>query len=412
MRNFKQMTAIGLSVLSIAQCFSPVFAEGEVTNTISEAGSLSSDVTYTQDSSFTVSIPKKIILDSNKSAAYHVNVTGDIYGDQTITVTPDTEITLTDKNGKGTVTATVAQDDNVFECADIKAVSESGEMVGKTVEGSITAEGLTAGEWEGTLNYNVALENIGNETPVALAAGLYDVNDVMLCSWEDSGIDVETDYTFSNYKTATTSPYYVLTNNYPTATKVVVPDGVTSIGNYTFFGCSNLTSITIPDSVTSIGEYAFDHCSNLTSINVDSNNSSYSSADGILFNKDKTTLIHCPGGKSENITIPNSVTSIGNNTFDSCSNLTSITIPNSVTSIGNYAFFNCSNLTSITIPSSVTSIGNYAFYDCSNLTNVTFENPTGWYVGNVAGLGQSKLANTSTAATYLTDTYSHLHWTR
>ena len=88
--------------------------------------------------------------------------------------------------------------------------------------------------------------------------------------------------------------------------KVVIKDGVTSIGGGAFDGCSGLTSLTIPNSVTSIGYHAFSYCSGLTSL-----------------------------------TIPNSVTSIGERAFDGCSGLTSVTIPNSVTSIGESAFRNC-----------------------------------------------------------------------
>ena len=104
---------------------------------------------------------------------------------------------------------------------------------------------------------------------------------------------------------------------------------VTSIGEYSFYYCSGLTSVTIPNSVTSIGESAFEGCSGLTSI-----------------------------------TIPNSVTSIGKSAFYNCSGLTSITISNSVTSIEKSAFYNCSGLTSITISNSVTSIGESAFCEC------------------------------------------------
>ena len=106
----------------------------------------------------------------------------------------------------------------------------------------------------------------------------------------------------------------------------VIPNSVTSIGNWAFSGCSSLTSITIPNSVTSIGSCAFKGCSSLSSF-----------------------------------TIPNSVMRIEAQTFENCSSLTSVTIPNSVTSIGDYAFHSCSSLTSITIPNSVTSIGHDAF---------------------------------------------------
>ena len=138
----------------------------------------------------------------------------------------------------------------------------------------------------------------------------------------------------------------------------LIPNSATSIGNYAFEDCKNLTSITIPNSVTSIGYRAFYWCSNLTSITIPN---SVTSIGGEAF-------ASC--GKLTSITIPNSVTSIGYRAFYWCSNLTSITIPNSVTSIGDWAFSGCSKLTSITIPNSVTSIGYRAFDDCDNITSI------------------------------------------
>ena len=177
-------------------------------------------------------------------------------------------------------------------------------------------------------------------------------------------------------------------------TSVTIPNSVTSIGEYAFYDCKSLTSVTIPGSVTSIGLYAFASCTSLTGIWVAEGNSHYANdASGVLFNKDKTTLVQCPGAFAA-YTIPDSVTSIGDNTFDHCTSLTSVTIPDSVTSIGEWAFYWCTSLTSVTIPDSVTSIGDNTFDHCTSLTSVTI--PDG-----VTSIGWRAFSN----CTSLTDVY-------
>ena len=153
---------------------------------------------------------------------------------------------------------------------------------------------------------------------------------------------------------------------------LTLPKGLTSIGSSAFGGWSNLTSVTIPQSVTSIGCNVFGGCVNLESIFVEEGNTAYTSVDGVLFNKNLTTLMTYPVGKKDTTyQIPEGVTEIFGYAFGLCSNLTSVTIPESVTVIDGAAFIECSGLTSMVIPQNVTKIGITAFLGCSGLTSVT-----------------------------------------
>ena len=190
-------------------------------------------------------------------------------------------------------------------------------------------------------------------------------------------------------------------------TSITIQNGVTSIGTGAFWNCTGLTSITIPSSVTSIGVNVFYNCTGLTNITVDSSNPSFCSESGVLFNKDKTTLIYCPRRKTGSYTIPDGVTAIGDYAFYYCSGLTSVTIPSSVTSIGGSAFQHCTGLTSITIPNSVTSIVNLAFWDCDSLTIVYI--PSGVnFVPDESGLTGDFISQTATKITYTVDSSNNV----
>lgn len=145
-------------------------------------------------------------------------------------------------------------------------------------------------------------------------------------------------------------------------TEVVIKSGVTNIGTFTFYNCSNLKRITIPNSMTSIGWGAFWGCSDLKNITIPNS----------VTNIDNYAFYKCTNLTS--FTIPDNVTRIGEGTFECCINLTSITIPNGVTRIENFAFVGCIGLTSITIPDSVTKINADAFNSCTNLADI-------WYTG-------------------------------
>ena len=177
-------------------------------------------------------------------------------------------------------------------------------------------------------------------------------------------------------------------------TSVTISNGVGSIGNDAFFGCANITniilpnsmtniaaqafesclslgSITIPASVTNLGDSVFLTCNGLTAINVSSNNPAYSSLAGVLFDKGRTTLIETPEQISGGYAVPITVTSVGDNAFYSCSNLTSITLDTNLLNIQSSAFAYCGGLTSLNIPGGVTNIGPSIFLGCYSLAAIT-----------------------------------------
>ena len=209
---------------------------------------------------------------------------------------------------------------------------------------------------------------------------------------------------------------------------VILPDSLQSIGSGAFRTCTSIPSITLPASLQSIGNEPFNHCRSLTNLTVDANNSSFKSINNVLFNKSGTELHQYAlgltassytapnnvetisdgafsGSSLQSITLPDTLHTIGNYAFNSCTSLTSLTLPDSVESIetstfngctslssltlssslqtiGNQAIYNCPELTSITLPASVTSIDNEAFAFCSKLESITFLSSTPPTVGS------------------------------
>lgn len=194
-------------------------------------------------------------------------------------------------------------------------------------------------------------------------------------------------------------------------TNITLPETLERIGRYAFDSCDNLTYINIPSSVTFIGEDSFYYCKSLTSIDVNPNNNNYSSQDGVLYNKNKTTLIYYPMAKSDfEYTIPDGVETINSRAFYYCKNLNNIHIPDSVVEIGREAFSSsslkslempdsvinigteicdsCWGLTGVTLSENLTYIPRAAFYDCPGLQNITI--PNGVYM-----IGEEAFARTS-----------------
>lgn len=334
----------------------PVFAATTDTQTTSnETDSKPVEVTYDKSASYFVTIPKTIVLDSNKESTYNVKVEGDIPSDKNVYVAPVDAISETDeidfymhdqstKNTKADVVATVTHNKDTWNFEDAaNAYTETNN--------SVSAPDLSSGEWKGTFTFNINLRDVVNGGDNKPDEGNKDE--------ENYGEDVT--LTSSNLAT------YGIANTGDVTIPSIVTDSegvkhkVTSIGNAAFSVCTKLTTITIPDSVTSIGSAAFRACSNLTTITIPD---SVTSIGGYAFN-------NCP--KLTTITIPANVTRIENDTFWQCTGLTSITMPDSVASIGDDAFRNCSSLTSIIIPNNVTSIGNYAFWGCTEVTAITYK---------------------------------------
>lgn len=181
-------------------------------------------------------------------------------------------------------------------------------------------------------------------------------------------------------------------------TSVHIPSTVEYIGTGAFFGCYRLTSIKLPEKLTYFGEAALAWCASMSEITIE-NNEHFCSENGILYSKNKETLIQCPGGKICNIIMPTNVKKIASGAFSGCCNLKSINIPSSVSeigtdcfsecynlkeiiltdglrNIGEYAFAFCEEIKEITIPKSVISIGDEAFYGCEGLTKITILSPT------------------------------------
>ena len=382
---------------------------------MSEAGQSSALVYADLASSFTVTLPKTIKLDSTtKDAQYTVNVKGSLPGEDVINVVPDTSFSMK-QAGKTDVTASVDQTKTSFTSAELAADTENGV----TETGTVAAPDISAGRWDGTFNFNVSKSVI---------SGLYK-SDGSYVSWQsllDDGTITVSDTgvlsTGADYKTKKNTSSDALNGSlvidssvkeiamYGLAfcdnlTAIEVPEGVTTIGAFAFSG-DGIYTIDLPESVESTGTHLFRECKNLTSAVIKCSkftgdrsfdkcyNMSYVEfSDNVKslgtyclsFDDMDSTIqtVIVGNGLSElpnyfaygcvnlqNVVLSENLNKIGNGAFSNCSKLKEITIPSTVVSIGVTAFESCSKLKEIVIPDGVTSVGSVAFLSCKSLQNV------------------------------------------
>ena len=172
-------------------------------------------------------------------------------------------------------------------------------------------------------------------------------------------------------KTGVTSIGSNAFNSYDKITSVTIPEGITRIGEAAFYNCQSLSEVSIPTSVASIEVSAFGCCTNLKKIECAFSNKYYSSSDGVLFNKKKTKLICCPGGKSGNYSVPYGVQNIDINAFCYCYSLKEVTLPDTVTKLS-FGAFQCSSITTITLPNSLQTVEDAIFYGCESLRRIYY----------------------------------------
>ncbi len=317
--------------------------------------------------------------------------------------------------------------------------SNSNVSCSSNIDGVVTnTSSLTVGTHVLTCTSNGSSSSI--TINVINLPGLYKSNGDLLANWDTLvntyNLNVERDYdgTTNNNDNGTdgNSAYYVISNNFSSYSKMqmILPDTVTRIGVLAFKGTgklsnielssglteigeqafytSGLTAIDIPASVTTIGQKAFNFSKSLTNINISSDNPNYTAEDGIIYNKDKTTLYFYPSATGV-ITIPNGVKILEYTSFFGTT-VTEVTIPDSVTNINTNAFYSISTLTKIKFGTGLKKISKNAFYGCTGLTSAIFDDPNNWSVtsSSSATTGDNiDVTDPSIAATLLSSTHTN-----
>lgn len=407
---------MALSVLAMSILLSlnqSVYASVEGYASKKEAGDSSATVYADIDANYSITLPKTIKLDaSTKDAEYTVKVKGGLAGPDVLHIVPDASFAMT-SDGKDDITATITQEKTEFTSAELEAAGEDG--ISET--GTISAQDMSAGRWDGTFHFNVSKSTV---------SGLYK-DDGSYVSWQqllDNGIlnvdgnGILTSGTVDKYKHTNTSSDAL-------SGELIIDESVKSIGDYGFHACENLTgvevpegitslgnqvfsysaiqTIELPESITKVGDYVLGKCSNLTRAIIkcsDFDSSSpfdecenlqyvkisdnvkkmhyaafrYSAVQTLVIGGGMTQLPDslCYGCKNlTNVVLSDGLLVTGSNTFQSCTALKEVTLPSTLTTISALVFADCSALETVVVPDSVTAMGPTAFLSCKSLKNVT-----------------------------------------
>ncbi|MBQ8408495.1 MAG: leucine-rich repeat domain-containing protein [Clostridia bacterium] len=277
---------------------------------------------------------------------------------------------------------------------------------------SCTEQGLTEGKQCSKCNETVVAQEIipalghtaGDENKTLcvicgeLIPGLYDRDDNLLVAWymlSSVGMDVSEDFltTTSNINYPSKLIAYYINYHFDTRTemKLILPEGITRIGENAFFRCQGLIGVVLPDCVTEIADSAFVDCRNLESVTFSENLTAIGqnafagciSLGNVALPKSLNSIGDYAFNRCTSLTrvdFGSSIERIGNYAFNECAGILSLNFDNSAVSIGDYAFYNCDGITELKLPEGMTGLGDYAFYDCDGLLSV-------WIGGNVKRIG-------------------------
>lgn len=215
-----------------------------------------------------------------------------------------------------------------------------------------------------TENANWSFDNNSGVLTIDVEGKMDDYSDKNPAPWSQHANDIKSVKFTKNITSIGDWAFY----NCTAISNITIPETVTAIGSSAFFGCDSLTTVALPEKVDEVGGYAFGNCQKLTAVNANANSKSFTTVDGVLYDKDKETLVLFPAGKADTeFTVPKTVETIGDYAFGYCKNLTKITIYDSVTYLGIMAFAMCENLETVSFGTGVDTVAYDPFFGCDKL---------------------------------------------